>query len=48
MALAPTAGSAQIMIETTKITCGEFVAMAPADADMVASWFSGWFNQKLG
>jgi hypothetical protein len=48
MALAPTAGSAQIMIDTTKISCGEFVAMAPADADMVASWFSGWFNQKLG
>ncbi|WP_374544891.1 HdeA/HdeB family chaperone [Rhodoblastus sp.] len=48
LALAPTVSSAQLMIDTTKITCGEFVAMSPADADMVASWFSGWFNQKLG
>ncbi|MDI9849203.1 HdeA/HdeB family chaperone [Rhodoblastus sp. 17X3] len=48
MALAPTAGSAQIMIDTTKITCGDLAGMGPADADMVAAWFSGWFNQKLG
>lgn len=48
MALAPTAGSAQIMIDTTKISCGELTAMSPADIDMVSSWFSGWFNQKAG
>lgn len=48
LALAPTASSAQLMIDTTKISCGDLVAMGPADQDMVAAWFSGWFNQKLG
>jgi len=48
LALAPTVSSAQLMIDTTKISCGDLVAMGPADQDMVASWFSGWFNQKLG
>jgi hypothetical protein len=48
LALAPTVSSAQLLIDTTKISCGDLVAMGPADQDMVASWFSGWFNQKLG
>jgi|SRR6266702_1176867 len=48
MALAPTAGSAQVMIEMDKISCGDYVAMDPAEAAMVAAWLSGWYNQKLG
>jgi hypothetical protein len=48
LALAPTAGFAQVDIDTTRITCGEFVALPPAEADTTAAWFSGWFNQKLG
>ena len=48
LALAPTAGMAQVDLDTTRITCGEFVALPPADADTLAALFSGWFNQKLG
>jgi hypothetical protein len=48
LALAPTAGSAQIMIEMNKISCADAVAMAPADEEMVTAWMSGWYNQKLG
>jgi hypothetical protein len=48
VALAPAASSAQILLDTTKITCGDLIAMPAADADMVSAWFSGWFNQKLG
>jgi hypothetical protein len=48
LALTPTVGSAQVNIDTTRITCGDFVAMAPDELEMTAAWFSGWFNQKLG
>jgi hypothetical protein len=48
LALAPTAGSAQIMIQMDRVTCGDAVAMAPGDQAMVSAWMSGWFNQKLG
>jgi hypothetical protein len=48
LALAPTAGSAQVMIEMNKITCGDWAKMPPAQEDMVSAWMSGWYNQKLG
>jgi hypothetical protein len=48
LALAPTAGSAQVMIQMEKITCGDMIAMPPGDQDMVEAWMSGWYNQKLG
>lgn len=48
LAAAPNVASAQLLLETTKITCGDIVAMPQGDQDMVAAWFSGWFNQKLG
>lgn len=48
LALSPTASSAQVDLDTTKITCGDFIALPPDEADTLAAWFSGWFNQKLG
>ena len=48
LGLAPTASSAQLMIQMNRITCGDMTAMAPGDQDMVAAWMSGWYNQKLG
>lgn len=48
LALAPTAGSAQVMIEMSKLSCGDVVAMDPAEQEMVEAWMSGWYNQKLG
>jgi acid stress chaperone HdeB len=48
LAMAPVAASAQVDIDTTRITCGEFVALSPGEIETTAAWFSGWFNQKLG
>lgn len=48
LGLAPTAGSAQIMIQMDRVTCGDMTAMLPGDQDMVSAWMSGWYNQKLG
>ncbi|HUO55716.1 MAG TPA: HdeA/HdeB family chaperone [Rhodoblastus sp.] len=48
LALAPTAGSAQVMIEMNKITCADLINMPPGDQDMTAAWMSGWYNRKLG
>ena len=47
LALAPTSGLAQVDIDTTRISCGEFVALSPGEIETTAAWFSGWFNQKL-
>ena len=48
LALAPTASRAQLMLEMNKLTCGDVVAMDPAEQEMVEAWMSGWYNYKLG
>jgi len=42
------AAQAQVMIDTTRITCAEYLALPPADSAIFAAWMSGWFNQKTG
>lgn len=39
---------AQVMIDTTRITCAEYLALGPADSALFSAWMSGWFNQKTG
>jgi len=46
--LSPGALHAQVMLDMTRITCAEYLAMEPDDAKVFAAWMSGWFNQKLG
>ena len=46
--LAPAAGHAQVMIDTTRITCADYLAMPSADSKVFSAWLSGWFNQKTG
>lgn len=46
--LLPACGRAQVMIDTTRITCADYLAMPPADSKMFSAWMSGWFNHKLG
>ena len=45
---APSLGQAQVAIDMGRITCGEYLAMAPETADIFSAWMSGWFNQKMG
>ena len=44
----PTAGHAQVMIDTTRITCADYLAMPAADSKLFSAWMSGWINHKLG
>jgi hypothetical protein len=43
-----TAASAQVMIDMSRVTCGEYLALPPAQAEDFSAWMSGWFNQKNG
>ena len=44
----PAAANAQVMYDTTRVTCGDYLAMSPADARLFSAFMSGWFNQKTG
>lgn len=45
---APSMSQAQVKIDMSRITCGQYLAMAPDDAADFAAWMSGWFAQKNG
>ena len=47
-ALTPTAGQAQVMLDMSRVTCADYLAMPPHDAAVFAAWVSGWMNQKAG
>lgn len=44
----PFAAKAQVMFDTTRVTCADYLAMSPADARLFSAFMSGWFNQKTG
>lgn len=44
---APSA-QAQVTIDTTRVTCADYLAMLPGDSVIFSAWMSGWFNQKTG
>jgi len=48
LALLPSAGRAQLMIDMGKVTCGQYIAMPPDQSRIFSAWMSGWFNQKTG
>jgi HdeA/HdeB family len=39
---------AQVMIDTSKVTCADYLAMPPDKSRIFSAWMSGYFNQKLG
>src|SRR4051812_27817143 len=39
---------AQLMIDMSRITCADYLAMNAADSAAFSAWMSGWFNQKRG
>lgn len=47
-AFAPTLCKAQVMIDMTRITCEQYLAMPDEDSADFSAWMSGWYNQKLG
>src|SRR5687767_4567720 len=44
----PLAANAQVMFDTTRVTCADYLAMSPTDARPFSAFISGWFNQKTG
>ena len=46
--LVPVAANAQVMFDTTRVTCADYLAMSSTDAPLFSAFISGWFNQKTG
>jgi hypothetical protein len=44
----PLAANAQVMFDTTRVTCADYLAMSSTDARLFSAFISGWFNQKIG
>src|SRR5215203_5036346 len=42
----PLAANAQVMFDTTRVTCADYLAMSSADAPLFSAFLSGWFNPK--
>jgi hypothetical protein len=40
--------NAQVMFDTTRVSCADYLAMSPTDARLFSAFMSGWFNQKTG
>ncbi len=47
-AFSPSTAPAQVMIDMSKITCADYLAMPPDQARTFSAWMSGYFNQKMG
>jgi len=45
---APAISQAQIAVNMSLLTCGQYLAMSPDQSRIYAAWMSGWFNQKMG
>lgn len=48
VAMLPAFAQAQVLVDMTRITCGEYAAMPPEQSRIFSAWMSGWFNQKGG
>jgi hypothetical protein len=46
--VAPTVTQAQVAVNMSLLTCGQYLAMPPDQSKVYAAWMSGWFNQKMG
>ena len=44
----PVAANAQVMFDTARVTCADYLAMSPNEARLFSAFMSGWFNQKTG
>ena len=44
----PAAAHAQVGIDMSRVTCAQYLALAPIQSAAFSAWMSGWFNQKNG
>jgi len=44
----PSVGRAQMMIDMSRITCAQYLALPADQSRVISAWMSGWFNQKTG
>ncbi len=44
----PSTAGAQVMIDMSRMTCADYLALPPDQSRIFAAWMSGWFNQKTG
>ncbi|MGO9698751.1 MAG: HdeA/HdeB family chaperone [Xanthobacteraceae bacterium] len=47
-AVASPAARAQIVIDMSRVTCADYLAMTPEQSRVFSAWMSGYFNQKTG
>jgi hypothetical protein len=47
-AVTPTQAPAQAMLDTTRVSCADWLHMDDHASHIFAAWMSGWFNQKRG
>jgi hypothetical protein len=48
VAMVPAVAQAQVLVDMTRIKCGEYVSLPPDQSRIFSAWMSGWFNQKTG
>lgn len=48
VAIMPAFAQAQVLVDMTRITCGEYATLPPEQSRIFSAWMSGWFNQKTG
>ena len=46
ISLFPMAANAQLTIDMSAITCGQYLAMPPAMSRDFSAWMSGWFSYQ--
>jgi len=46
LSIVPVVANAQLTIEMGNITCGQYLAMLPAQSDNFSAWMSGWFSYQ--
>ncbi len=44
----PSLAQAQLMVDMSRVTCTDYLAMTPEQSRIFSAWMSGYFNQKAG
>jgi len=47
-AVTPSPARAQVVINMSRVTCADYLAMTPEQSDVFGAWVGGYFNQKTG
>ena len=46
ISLLPVAANAQVIIDMSAFTCGQYLAMSPSTSRDFSAWMSGWFSYQ--